>query len=117
MVYSPQQMAISPAGMKKKKNRYAPIIQEQARQGLATKMVAQQKQDEIADEQWQFEKKTTNKQMALERQQMEQQQAQHAESMKLAEDQADFNEKMGWAKVGMGAVSTAVEVLDFFDLF
>jgi len=106
MVYSPQQMGISPAGMKKKKNRFAPIIQEQAQQGIATKMVAQQKDQALQDEQWQFQQDTTNQELALQRQQMS-----------LAEDQAKFQKKMGYAELGMGAVSTAMEVMNFFDLF
>jgi hypothetical protein len=106
MVYSPQAQAVTPAGMRRKKNRMAPIIEEQAKQGIATQMVMQQKDQEQADEEWAFQKQSTEKGLSQTQQQID-----------MQEEQMEFNKKMDYAKLGMGAISTTIEVLDFLDIF
>lgn len=98
MVYSPQQMA---TGFRKKKNRLAPVIQEQARQGLATKQVTTDKANQQAKEEWEFEKQSQQESLALQRQANEQ-----------AKKQAEMQETMGWINTGINVASNAGSIID-----
>lgn len=72
MVYSSQMGSINPAGMKKKKNRYAPMIQEQARAGTATNLVAAAKENK----QYKEEQKFKERQAQIQQEQFDEQMSQ-----------------------------------------
>lgn len=82
MVYSAQQSAVTPMGIKKKKTRFAPIIQEQARQGIATKMVVAGKEREQQQQEFAFEKQKHQESLAMQTQQFaEQKKARKAQTI------------------------------------
>lgn len=79
MPVSGQIGAIQPVGMKKKKMRFAPMVQEQARQGIATQMVVGQKQEEARQE----EKAFQQEQLGIQKGQLEQENKQWQEQFAL----------------------------------
>ena len=113
MVYSAQQGSIVPTGIKRKKKRFAPIVQEQAQQGLATKAVAAQKEQEIEDERWAFQQQQSQNEMDIRNQELALSQRQ----ADMAEEQADWGRKKSYFDIGMGIAGTALSIIDTFDLF
>jgi hypothetical protein len=92
--------------MRRKKGRQAPIIQEQARQGLATKMVASQKEAAQREEEWQFQKSSKEQELANQK-----------KNLKLQQEQAEWNKWMSIGNLALGGLSTAAAIVDAFNLF
>jgi hypothetical protein len=103
MVYGAQYGAVRPSGMKKKRGRMAPVVEEQAKMGLATKMVTEGKAREQAQKEWEFQKSSRESELAMQRKQLD-----------IQKDQAKFQKKMDYFNLGLGAVSTGLEVVDMF---
>lgn len=89
---SKQQQAVKPSGMRHK-GRWAPIIQEQAKQGLATRQVIAQKEKEFREEHFEWEKETSERdyKLALKRFEWEKKQAKKSNTM-------------GWINTGINLV-------------
>lgn len=103
MAISAQYNAGRASGMKKRKGRYAPIIEEQAKMGLATKMVTEGKAKAQRDEEWAFQKSSKESELAMQQRQL-----------KMQKKQNKFNQYMGFANLGLGALSTGLEIVDMF---
>lgn len=103
MVYGAQYGAVRPSGMKKKRGRMAPVIEEQAKMGLATKMVTEGKARQQAKDQWEFEKSSRESELSMQQKQL-----------KMQKKQAKFDRNMGYVNMGIGALSTGVELVDMF---
>lgn len=124
MAVSAQIGSVQPLGVKKKKQLYSPLIQEQARSGIATQMVLdrknleqQKEQDDFREEQFAFTKEqaTTSdeqwkKDYALQEQGIINQQNQW-ENTFSAQKKRDT-----WGMV-FGGLSTAATLLDAFNVF
>ena len=102
------------AGMKKKKNLYAPLIQEQAKQGIATQMVMDRKNQEqqeaatqLQQDQFQFAKD----QSAREDQQWQSEQALNQQQFN---DQMSMQKKKQNMDMIFGGLSTAASLMDTF---
>ena len=100
MAVSAQGGYTNATGMKRKKTRYAPIIQEQAKQGLATKMVAAGKQRAQDKAEWEFTKSAREQELANQRR-----------AFDLQREQAEWQKTRDWINIGIGAVSTGVELV------
>jgi len=115
MAVSDQMSSVTRArGMKKKKNLYAPMVQEQAKQGIATQAVAAQKQQALddADRQFQQDQFDFQKQQAFQRDQQwaaEQQMQQSQFDAQIAAQQKKQNMDMIF-----GGISTAANLMDTF---
>jgi hypothetical protein len=88
--------------MRKKKGRYAPIIQEQAKQGLATKMVTEGKARELQKEQWEFEKGARQQELANQQKQL-----------KMQKKQAKWDKTADYIDLGINAVGTIGEAVSW----
>jgi hypothetical protein len=96
---------VNPIGMKRKKKRMAPIIQEQARQGIATKSVADAKAKAQADQEWEFNKASREAELRMQERQLE-----------MNEKMAKHQKNMGYVQAGLGVLSTGIELLDWLDI-
>jgi hypothetical protein len=103
MAISAQYSAGRPGGMRKKKGRYAPIIEEQAKMGLATKMVTEGKAREQAKKEWEFQKKSRESELAMQQKQL-----------KMQKKKNKFDKYMGIGSLALGAFSTGLELFDLF---
>lgn len=92
---------VSPIGMSKKKRRYAPIIQEQARQGIATRSVADAKAREQQEKEWEFTKASREAELAMQE-----------KSLGLQEKYNAHKKTMDYIGLGLSGLSTAVEIWD-----
>lgn len=102
MVYSGQWGAVRPTGLKKKKGLMAPIIEEQAKQGIATRMVTDAKARKQKDAEWEFQKQSKQQELDLQRQSLAQQEEFNA-----------HQKTMGYVSAGIGAISTGLEAIDY----
>lgn len=96
MLLGPQASAVRPGGMRKKKQRYASIVQEQARQGLATRTVMADKEAKMAKEQATFEKDMSEKQF------------------KQQKKQNKYGNIIAGAGLAVSAASTAYDIISSF---
>ena len=103
MVYGAQYGAVRPTGMKKKKGRMAPIIEEQAKQGIATRMVTDAKARAQQEEEWAFNKSSRESELAL-----------MSNRNKMMKKQAKHNKTMDYIGAGISGLSTAFNVIDTF---
>ena len=135
MSVSAQWASVTPRGMKKKKNLYAPMIEEQAAQGIATRAVIESKEQQRYDE----ERDLREQEFALQEQQFEEQQAQwqkdydaqqsqwqadyDARMQQIQEQEAQWNADFAQRRKQdrysniIGGLSTAASLLSAFDLF
>ena len=120
MAVSDQYGAVTRArGMKKKKNLYAPMIQEQAAQGVATQSVIAQKNREREDEALQFRDKQFDWQQEQSRlsdqqwqQEQDMQQRQFDADMAFQREQQSIAEQTQRNNMILGGISTAANVFD-----
>ena len=103
MAISAQYNAGRASGMRKRKGRYAPIIEEQAKMGLATKMVTEGKARKQQQEEWAFQKQSKQTELANQRR-----------GLDMQKKQNKFNQYMGFANLGLGVLSTGLEIVDMF---
>jgi hypothetical protein len=103
MVYGAQYGAVRPSGMKKKRGRMAPVIEEQAKMGLATKMVTEGKARAQAQKEWEFQKSSREQELANQQR-----------SLAMAKEEAKWKKKMDQFNLGLNVVSTGLEVVDTF---
>jgi len=103
MVYGAQYGAIRPTGMRKKKGRYAPIVQEQAKQGIATQLVSQSKAQQQAKEEQAFNQATQTQQLEMQRR-----------SLDLEKKRQKQQKWSNYGELAIGAVSTGLDIIDMF---
>ena len=102
MVQGAQYGAVRPSGMKKKRGRYAPIVEEQAKQGLATKSVIEGKKRAQEKAEWEFNKSSREQELKMQQ-----------KSLKMQKKQAKHDKYMGYVDLGLSFGSTAFEILDW----
>jgi phage-related minor tail protein len=103
---SGQMSAVAPKGVKKKKFQYAPYIEEQAKQGVATNLVMGQKEKQRYEEEKAFQEKEFAAQQTQWQTQMEQQRKEFEQKKK----QNDIQNMLG----GLSTFATIGEVLGWF---
>ena len=101
--YFGQAGAVQPIGIKRKKLRRAPMIQEQAKRGIATRLVTDQKDRE------QYESE-----MAFEKEKFAAQEVQWKKDMKQREREFEQRKKYDTVNTLFAGISTAATILDFF---
>jgi len=96
VVYNSQMGAIVPQGIKKKKLNMAPIVQEQAQQGIATQLVSRAKENQ----QYEAER-------AFQERELQMQQKQWERDFEQRKKQNDYQNTIG-------GISTALEIVSLF---
>ena len=92
-----QMGAVQPQGIRKKKRlRYAPLVQEGAKRGVATQLVADAKEEQRYQEEKAF------------------QEEQAAIAQKQWKKEFEMRKKQNLINNTMAGISTAIEVADFF---
>lgn len=110
MSVSAQMGAVSPMGLKKKKNLYAPMVQEQAKQGIATQMVLDRKNAESVEANKAFQED----QFAFQKEQAVLADQQWQADFALQQQQLNQQKKQNQYETWLGGLSTAANLVDAF---
>jgi hypothetical protein len=103
MVQGAQWSAVRPSGIRRKKGRLEPIIQEQAKQGIATKMVTAKKEKEQQAAETKFQQDATTASLDLER-----------KNLALAKKTAKQQKTQKWTEIGIAGLSTGLDLVSSF---
>jgi hypothetical protein len=119
MPVSSQFQAIQPKGIKKKKNLYAPMVQEQAAQGIATQAVIARKQQEqqeadtqFRDDQFAFQQQAQEQQNQQWQQEVDMQNQQFQAQMEHNRNLQSQAETAQQQNIILGGISTAANLFD-----
>ena len=118
-----QMGAIAPLGLKKKKKQlYAPLVQEQARAGIATQMVMDRKNNEAQEEakglqqaELDFARENAAQQDQQWKADYELSQRAQAQQMQMAQDSLSAQKRQNNVNMVLGGLSTAASLFDAFD--